>query len=125
MENKSESNKDDDTKSYDTQNTMTRRSCPFHGFERMYEIDTKNCIGKDVMEDRGGNQCGFATIINMPDGSYCLMKEPKLVNCSLNTLENKLKLLGCQKKIKVYPKEFQPRGTSLKNWIEYVENRLY
>ena len=119
--------KSDDAKAYDI---MTRRPCPFYGFEMIYEIDAKNCEGRHIMEDKGGDQCAFASIINLPNRSYCLMEairdKPNWATCSLNTKENREKIKGNLEKISVFPKEFKPAnrkpwdGIPLEIWMRHV-----
>ena len=121
------SNIEDDTKPYDI---VERTSCPFYGFRLFYEIDAKNCEGKHIMEDAGGDQCAFASIINVPNRLYCLMEsikdKPNWTNCSLNTIENKVKLSKFLEKIRVFPREFRPakvrswRGISLEIWVRHI-----
>jgi hypothetical protein len=105
-----------ETKPY-TRAYLARLACPFYGFI----FDDRS----NVMRDTGENQCAFASIINLPHGSYCLMEavrdKQSWCKCSLNTPRNKLELLGCLGDIRVFPKEF-PGGMSLGIWMRYIQD---
>jgi len=131
MENKS-NERDDDTKELNLYNLMERHPCPFYGFESMYEIDAKNCENsRQIMKDKGGDQCALATIINS-DKLYCSMEsiknKPNWATCEFNTKENREKIGKNLDKIMVFPKEFEPAnkeswsGLPLRIWIRHVDD---
>lgn len=124
-------------------NEKERYLCPFYGFiffeeafvgrifppkDILKSILKNGFIGRKRINyflDQKGNQCA------LEDGYHvCQMErrseKPNWKNCPFNNPNNEKTLKNIEKKVKVFPDEFNPkeekgwRGISFKTWKKYV-----